>query len=1149
MQWLAELCVRRPVFAAVLTLVTMVVGGVFVTQLGVDQFPKIDFPVVVVTTVLPGASPEDIETSISDKIEGAVNTINGVDELRSNSSEGFSQVLVQFVLEKNVDVAAQEVQQKVNTVLAELPKGIDPPIVQKFDPDAIPILFIALNGKDKDVREITDLADRVVRRRLESISGVGQVVLIGGRKRQIDVQVDPVKLKALGIPPTEVAAVIGAQNMTLPGGRVDTSRDFLTVKVKGRVASVDELRSIVIREQNGRAVRLDELADVRDTVADVETSAQWNGAPTVLLALRKQSGTNTVAVVDAVRARLSELQQELPPGYSLDVQRDGSAVVRTGTKAVVEHLVVGALLAALIVLVFLGNVRSTVIAAIAIPTSIIGTFALMKMMGYTLNSITLLALALAVGIVIDDAIVVLEIIFKHVEEKGVDPQTAAIEGTKEIGTAVLATTLSLIAVFLPIAFVAGIPGRFLSSFGITMSFSIAVSLFVSFTLTPMLASKWLKQKAAGDHSRSLLERIVDVGYRPVENLYGRVLAFIMRHRWIVVIASILAIVSMVPMAGKARKGFLPVDDRAQFEVVVRLPEGRSVASSELIGARVARIIREVPEVTATMLTVGDDAAKTPNQARIYVKLVDPDKRKRTQSEIKDYVRTQVLPALPKDLRVTIADVNEFGNGQATQRIQYILAGPDLELLEKATNEIIPKVKALPGAVDVDSSLVTGKPEITVNIDRARAADLGVQVSDIAQALQLLIAGQKVSAYEENGEQYDIRMRAAQDYRTDEDMLQLINVPSRKLGMVSLADVVKVGRDESLSTISRYQRERQLVIMANAGPGASEGEIGEQILKIMQDQKLPPGFSIKPQGQTKLMKETGISFILGLLASMLFMYLILAAQFESWLHPITILVSLPLTLPFAIASVIIFGQALDLYSFLGIFVLFGVVKKNGILQVAHTDQLRDEWQPKLAAAYAKVDRTLPEAELRRALKEELAGLLTADAVDRAVAKSKKGQPIWYTILTYLGMLFMTLPLVAQWVIPPNRRDPGNLHDPLWRALDDELRLKAILQGNKDRLRPILMTTFAFVAGMIPLVTAQGIGAGFNRATAGVVVGGQVLSLLLTLLAVPVAYSWLDHLSITFRRRFQQRGERRAPVMVAAHATPPTAPAGSAAEVGK
>ncbi|MBL8953894.1 MAG: efflux RND transporter permease subunit, partial [Myxococcaceae bacterium] len=611
-----------------------------------------------------------------------------------------------------------------------------------------------------------------------------------------------------------------------------------------------------------------------------------------------------------------------------------------------------------------------------------------------------------------------------------------------------------------------------------------------------------------------------------------------------------AIASMVPMGKAARKGFLPIDDRAQFEVVVRLPEGRSVASTELIGARVARIIREVPEVTATMMTVGDDPAKTPNQARIYVKLVDPDKRKRTQAEIKDFVRNQILPALPTDLRVTVADVNEFGGGQATQRIQYVVAGPDLDVLEKATASIMPKVKALPGAVDVDSSLVTGKPEITVTIDRDRAADLGVQVADIANALQLLVAGQKVSSYEEGGEQYDVRLRATQQYRTDEDQLQLITVPSRKVGMVALADVVKLGRDEGLSTISRYQRERQVMILANAGPGASEGELGDQILKTMQAENLPKGFSIKAQGQTKLMAETGKSFVFGLLASMLFMFLILGAQFESWLHPVTILISLPLTLPFAILSVILFGQALDLYSFLGIFVLFGVVKKNGILQVAHTDTLRDEWQPQLAAAFAKVDRTLPDAQLRTALKEELVGILDAAAVDRALAKAKKGDNVFYTVLTWAGIVSMIIlppwPLLFQWIIPPNRRDPGNLRDPLWRALDDELRHRAIIQGNKDRLRPILMTTFAFVAGMIPLVIAQGIGAGFNRATAGVVVGGQVFSLLLTLLAVPVAYSWLDHLSATFRRAFQfSSPPKRAAVVEARTSTPPA----GAAEVGK
>ncbi len=1027
MQWLAELCVKRPIFATVLSLVILVVGGVFYTKLGVDQFPKIDFPVIVVITRLPGASPEDIETEISDKVEGAVNTISSIDELRSISSEGVSQVVVTFKLEKDVNVAAQEVQQKINGLLSELPRGIDPPIVQKLDPDAQPVLFLALNAKDKPTREITDIADRVVRRRLESVSGVGQVRLIGGRQRQVNVAVDPVKLRALGLPAAEVARAIDAQNVTMPGGRVDTSRDYLTLRVNGRVESVEMLKSIVVREQNGRAIRLDEVATIDDGVEDVETSAMWNGERTVLLTVRKQSGTNTLQVVDAVKERMEELKKDLPPDFELVIQRDGSAVVRTGTDAVNEHLVLGALFAAFVVLIFLGNVRSTIIAAVAIPTSIVGTFALMYMNGYTLNTITLLALALAVGIVIDDAIVVLENIFKQIEEKGLSPREAAIVGTQEIGLAVMATTLSLIAVFLPIAFIAGIPGRFLASFGVTMSFAIAVSLFVSFTLTPMLASRWLKAKIPGNHKKPLLERVVDNGYKPIERAYAAALKFVMAHRWIVVLACVAAMVSIVPLGKAARKGFLPIDDRAQFEVVVRLPEGRSVPATELVGERVARIIRQMPEVTATLVTIGDDEQRTPNVARIYVKLVAPDHRTISQNALKDVVRQKILPTLPKDLRVSVADVNEFGGGQSTARIQYTLAGPDLRVLNDANTRVLEKIRKVPGAVDVDSSMVVGKPELSVFVDRARAADLGVQVVDVAAALQLMVGGQKVSSYAENGEQYDIRLRATPEFRTSEDQLQLITVPSRKVGLVSLSEVVKVKPTEGPSSINRYQRERQVTFMANAGQGASDGAVGDEIKKVLDDENFPKGFSVKPLGQTKLMRETGLSFIFGLLASLLFMYLILAAQFESWLHPITILVSLPLTLPFAIASVILFDQALDLYSFLGIFVLFGVVKKNAILQIDHTNKLREAGLP---------------------------------------------------------------------------------------------RAEAIIKGNVDRLRPILMTTFAFVAGMIPLVTARGIGSGFNRATAGVVVGGQVMSLVLTLMAVPVAYSLLDDLSEFLKRMWRK-----------------------------
>jgi len=1024
MQWLAEICVKRPVFATVLSLVILAVGGVFYKQLGVDQFPKIDFPVVLITTVMPGSSPEDMERDVSEPLEAAVNTLSGVDELRSMSSEGVSSVIIQFVLEKNVDVAAQEVQQKVNLALPTLPRGIDPPVVMKFDPDASPILFVALRAPSKDIRDITDIADRIVKRRLETVNGVGQATIIGGRKRQVNVLVDPVKLKGLGISPLEVAGAINAQNITLPGGRVDVSRDYLSVRVQGRVRSIDELKGIIVRDSAGRAVRLEEIASVVDGIEDADSGAFWNGERTVLVALRKQSGTNTVAVAEAARDRLKDIQKELPEGYTVEVQRDASQVIKTAADAVTEHLILGAIFAAIVVLMFLGNWRSTIIAALAIPTSIIGTFALMKVQGYTLNSITLLALALAVGIVIDDAIVVLENIFKHVEEHGEDPKDAAVIGTKEIGLAVLATTLSLIAVFVPIAFLGGIPGRFLGPFGVTMAFSIAVSLFVSFTMTPSLASRWLKPHKVTD-KKPPLEQLVDVFYRPIERVYVVMLEFAMRRRWVVVLASVASLAACVPLTMKAKKGFLPVDDRAQFEVVVRLPEGRSVASTELVGERVARIIREQEGIVATLLTIGDDQNRTPNLARIYVKMVPPDQRTITQDAMKNLVRERILPTLPPDLRVTVADVNEFGGGMPTARIQYLLAGPDLKTLEHANKRILERMKQAKGAVDVDSSMVVGKPELGVYVDRERAADLGVQVVDIAQALQYLVAGQKVSTYSEGGEQYDVKLRATPEYRSSEDALRLITVPSRKLGLVTLADVVKVRSGEGPATISRFQRERQITFMCNAGPGYGDNDVGDQVKAILEDEasKLPPGFAAKAQGQTKIMKEVFLSFVLGLLASFVFMYLILAAQFESWLHPITILVSLPLTLPFAVLSIVLFDQAIDLYSFLGIFVLFGVVKKNAILQIDHTNQLRE-----------------------------------------------KGLP----------------------------------------------RHEAIIKGNKDRLRPILMTTLAFVAGMVPLVTAKGIGSGFSRATAGVVVGGQVLSLLLTLLAVPVVYSFFDDLSLWFRR---------------------------------
>ncbi|HEY6416476.1 MAG TPA: efflux RND transporter permease subunit, partial [Acidimicrobiales bacterium] len=541
MQWLAEISIKRPVFASVLILSLVVVGVFSYFNLGVDRFPKVEFPVVSVTIRQPGAAPEDVETEITDKVERAVNTVAGIDEMRSVSTEGVAQVFVQFQLEKDVDVAAQEVRDKVNQILADLPRDIDPPIIDKVDPDAAPVLFLAL-AAERPIREITELADKTVRRELESLAGVGQVLVLGGQPRQINLWLDPARLRAYNLTVAEVTRAVANQNLSLPGGNVGQGARELTVRMKGRVDSVREFDGLVVASRNGTHVKIQDVGSVEDGTEELETAANIDGRPTVLLAIRKQSGTNTVAVIDGVKQRLGDLEPRLPAGYSLRVVRDQSEYIEASVHTVQEHLVLGAFLAALVVLLFLRNWRSTVIAAISIPASIVSTFALMWAMGFTLNIITLLGLTLAVGIVIDDAIVVLENIYRLMEEKNLPPMQAALEGTREIGLAVLATTLSLVAVFLPVAFMGGIVGRFMNSFGLTMAFSILVSLFVAYTLTPMMASRWLSfDRHAKRTSRE------GRFFAPIERAYGRVLRWSMAHRWVVVLACVAALVSVVPL--------------------------------------------------------------------------------------------------------------------------------------------------------------------------------------------------------------------------------------------------------------------------------------------------------------------------------------------------------------------------------------------------------------------------------------------------------------------------------------------------------------------------------------------------------------------------------------------------------------------------
>ncbi|MBU0575863.1 MAG: efflux RND transporter permease subunit [Proteobacteria bacterium] len=1031
--WLADTSVKRPVFATMVIMALVVLGVVSYPEIGVDLFPKVDFPIVTISTHLKGASPEVIDVDITDKIEGAVNTINGVKSITSSSTEGDSRVTVEFVLERDIDLAVQDVREKVALIRNKLPDDIDEPRIAKVDPDATAVMWLNLSGQ-KTVRELSTYVDEVLKEQLQRINGVGDIQLGGLRLRQVRVWLDAGKLRAYGLTANDVMGALQRQNVELPGGRIESLSKEYTVKVKGEFLNVPDFNDLVIAYDKGAPVRLRDIGKAEDGMEERRSIVRFNGIPAVGMGVQKQSGTNTVAVVNAVKAEIAKINKTLPPGMTLNIAIDQSTFIRRSIAEVQKHLILGSLFAILAVFVFLRNVRTTAISGLALPISIISTFALIRAFGFTFNNMTMLALTLSVGLLIDDAIIVIENIYRHVEE-GMAPREAATFGTSEIGLAVMATTFAIVAIFLPVAFMKGIIGRFFLQFALTVVFSVLVSLLVSFTLTPMLASIFLKRVVLKRENTAGAPVYVkpshrpaewfERGYKKLEEVYRHVLAFSLNHRGFMLIGALVIFGGSLYLTKYMGKEFVPPEDQGQFIVRLEAPIDYSLEKADELFRPVEQILRQMPEVRAVYYVLGIGGAI--NRAIMMTSLIPKSERNKTQMDLKKEVR-QKLSRFP-GLKVSAEDFSMIGGGQRQVPIQYSVRGPDLMAIQAYTKQIADAFSKKPGIVDVDTSLELGKPELKIFIDRDKAADLGVDVSTIAETINLLISGEtEVTKYkdESRGKRYDLRIRLNPEERRNPDDLSRLYVRSKEGRLVELRNLVRIQEGGGPSVINRVDRQRAITLFASL-EGIPLGQAIEDLNGIA-DKILPSDYLPKYRGQADTMKESFGYLMFAIILGVIMAYMVLAAQFESFVHPFTVLLAMPLSFIGAFGALLLTGQTLSIFTFIGLILLMGLVKKNAILLVDYTNVLRA------------------------------------------------------------------------------------------RGLS---RREAILQAGPVRLRPILMTTFAMVFGMLPVAFGVGEGAETRSPMGIAVIGGLLTSLFLTLVVVPAAYDLFDDMQGFFKRRRKKK----------------------------
>lgn len=1028
--WFTRISVKYPVFTIMMMISLMVLGLASWKRMTVEEFPNVDFPFVVVTTQYAGASPEAVESDITKKLEDQINTISGIKQITSRSSEGFSMIVAEFNLDTSSALAAQDVRDKIAPVTAQFRDEIDTPIVQRYDPSSSPIMSVVFESNSMSLAQLSSYVDKRIVPQLKTVSGVGNVNLLGDAKRQIRIKILPEQLQSYGIGIDQVINTLKNENIEVPAGTLQQKNSELVVQIQSKVIHPLAFGDLVIANKNGSPIFLKQVATIEDTQAELQSSAFYNGRTAVSVDILKSSDANVIQVVDKTYQTLEKLKTQMPAGLNYKVVADSSKGIRASIKDVTRTIIEGAALAVLIVLLFLGSFRSTVITGLTLPITLLGTLTFIWAFGFSINMMTLLALSLSIGLLIDDAIVVRENIVRHTE-LGKDHVTAALEGTKEIGLAVLATTLTIVAVFLPVAFMGGLIGRFFYQFGVTVSTAVLISMFISFTLDPMLSAHWKDPVKKKDnwlqrffnHISNLLDRLTHV--------YEKLLKLALRFRFITVIIAIVSLFAALGLSKLIGTEFVPTPDKGEVRIQFETPVDASLEYTQAKLHQVDKIIRQFPDVVSTYGVVNSEVDSGKNHAGLGVTLKPKQERSSDLNTLNNEFRDRLQSVA--GIRVTSVAAAQDSVSGGQKPIMISIKGSDLNELQKISDRFIAEMEKIKGVVDLESSLKEPKPTLGVHINRVLASDLGLSVSQIANAIRPLIAGDNVTTWEDrDGENYDVNVRLNENKRMLPQDVQNLYLNSNKTNatgqniLVPLSAVATTEEKLGASQINRRDLEREVLIEANTS-GRPSGDIGQDIDKMQKAFKLPAGYTFDTQGANADMAESAGYALTAITLSIVFIYIVLGSQFNSFIHPAAIMTSLPLSLIGVFLALFLFKSTLNLFSIIGIIMLMGLVTKNAILLI--------------------------------------------DFIKKAM-------------------------------------DQGTS------------RYDAILQAGKTRLRPILMTTSAMVMGMVPLALGLGEGGEQSAPMAHAVIGGVITSTLLTLVVVPVIFTYLDDL-----KNFMLRQTRR------------------------